>query len=85
VPSSGGAIVVSLPWPGEVRLRIFDLRGELIWEGKKAYTAGGSYQEPWPAMNDSGSPVSYGAYYLQARCESAHGSDSDGRWLSVVR
>jgi hypothetical protein len=85
VPSGGGAIVVSLPAPAVLVYRIYDLRGELIWESVKPYPNPGNYQLAWPAQNNSGAAVSYGAYYLSVKAKFASGDATEGRWISVVR
>jgi hypothetical protein len=85
VPPTGAWFVVSLPRPGELRFVLYDLRGEQVWEGKRSCPNAGNFQVPWPAQNSSGNPVSYGAYYLSAKVNYASGSDSDGRWISVIR
>jgi hypothetical protein len=85
IPGKGGYFVVSLPKAAVVQFKIMDLRGELIWEDVERYTVGGSYQLFWPAQNNSGTSVSYGAYYLVAKAKFAEGDDTQGRWISVVR
>jgi hypothetical protein len=85
VPPTGATFVVSLPRPGDLRFTLYDLRGEVIWEGKRSYAVAGNFEFPWPVQNSSGAAVSYGAYYLRAKVDYSNGSDTDGRWISVVR
>jgi hypothetical protein len=85
VSAKGGKIVVSLPAPAVLLYRINDLRGELIWEDVERYPLGGNYELLWPAVNNSGSAVSYGAYYLSVKAKMAGGDALDGKWISVVR
>jgi hypothetical protein len=85
VSAKGGKIVVSVPVPAVLVYRINDLRGELIWEDVQRYPLGGNYELLWPATNNSGSAVSYGAYYLSVKAKMAGGDATDGRWISVVR
>ena len=85
VPPTGAVFVVSLPRPGDLRFTLYDLRGEVIWEGKQSFAVAGNFEFPWPAQNSSGAAVSYGAYYLRAKVDYSNGSDTDGRWISVVR
>jgi hypothetical protein len=85
IPPTGAKIVVSLPWPARLHCQIYDVRGELIWEGSQDYPLAGNYEMPWAAQNSSGASASYGAYYLLAKADYSAGTASDGRWISVVR
>jgi hypothetical protein len=47
---------------------------------------GGNYQYDWPATNNFGATISYGAYYLQAKAKYRDGNgEQDGKWLTVLR
>jgi hypothetical protein len=85
--TDGGAhFVFSLPRPGSVGFWLYDLRGELVWSGEQEYPAGGNYQYSWPATNNSGATISYGAYYLNAKARYKDGNgEQDGKWLTVLR
>jgi hypothetical protein len=80
--TAGCYIVMSVPGPMTVTFKIYDLRGELVWSGSQQYLAGGVYQKPWPATNNAGAAVSYGAYFLTANAGPAA---NDSKWLTVVR
>jgi hypothetical protein len=65
---------------------LYDLRGELIWSGSQSYPASGNYQYDWPATNNYGGAISYGAYYLLAKAAYSSGDkEQDGKWLTVLR
>jgi hypothetical protein len=83
---TGAHFVLSMPRPGTVRFWLYDLRGELIWTGTQEYPAGGNYQYDWPATNNFGAAISYGAYYLRAKADyTGGGGEQDGKWLTVLR
>jgi hypothetical protein len=85
VGAGGAEIVVGLPLAAVLVYKIYDLRGELIWDKVQAYPSGGSFQLHWPAQNNSGAAVSYGAYYLSVKAKFSSGDQGDGRWISVMR
>jgi hypothetical protein len=85
VPSGGGKFVLSVPRPAVLHFKLYDLRGELIWDKVQPYPLAGNYELSWPAQNNAGSAVSYGAYYLAVKAKMANGDEFDGRWISVVR
>jgi hypothetical protein len=82
----GAHFVFSLPRPGTVGFWLYDLRGELVWSGTQTYPSGGNYVYDWPATNNFGASISYGAYYLQAKAAYTSGDkEQDGKWLTVLR
>jgi flagellar hook assembly protein FlgD len=86
IGNTGAHFVFSLPKPGTVTFWLYDLRGELVWSGEQEYPAGGNYVYTWPATNNYGADISYGAYYLQARANYKGGDhEKDGKWLTVLR
>jgi hypothetical protein len=86
IGAAGAHFVFNLPKPGTVSFWLYDLRGELIWSGAREYPVGANYQYDWPASNNAGAAISYGAYYLQAKAAYRDGNaEQDGKWLTVVR
>jgi flagellar hook assembly protein FlgD len=85
VGDQGTYFVVSLPYPADLEFKLYDVRGELVWQGKQPNQAVGTYQYHWDANNDAGKKVSYGAYYLLAKARSGNSVDHDGKWLTVLR
>ena len=81
VPGTGCYFVLNVPRAETVSFKVFDLRGELIWSASQAFNGSGTFQQKWPANNNAGASVSYGAYFLVASA----GQDSDNQWLTVVR
>ena len=81
----GGRFVVSTPFAGDVTFKLFDLRGELIFNGALTCPGPGHYEYFWGAVNNSGNKVAYGAYYLKARIEGSGRNADDQRWLTVLR
>jgi hypothetical protein len=86
VGDQGASFVFNLPYAANVDCKLYDLRGEAVWEGNKSFPAGMG-EIPWKAVNNGGAKVSYGAYYLVAKAKGTtqNSSDSDSKWLTVVR
>jgi hypothetical protein len=86
IGASGALFVLSVPRPATVGFWLYDLRGELVWSGTQSYPVGGNYQYAWPAQNNFGAAISYGAYYLNAKAAYTDGNgEQDGKWLTVLR
>jgi hypothetical protein len=63
-----------------LELKLYNVAGELIWTLTKECPAGRILLD-WDAKNLNGLAVASGQYYLLAGMN----SESDGRWLSLVR
>jgi hypothetical protein len=76
---------VAVPFPGQVTLKLYNLRGEAIWRKDFQAAAPQQYPVAWDCRNESGMTVSYGDYYLAAE---EKGDNSlfrrTGRWISVL-
>ncbi len=56
------AIQYQIPNGGDVQVRIFSIRGDLVRTYSNAYSAGGSYAITWDGKNESGCSVASGLY-----------------------
>jgi hypothetical protein len=80
-------ILLGVPYAGDLSLKLYNLRGEVVWTHTRACNHDDDYfTVPWDGRNPSGSPVSFGSYYLEAELAGYnHLHDKTGRWMSVVR
>jgi hypothetical protein len=81
IAAAGCYFVLNVPFAETVTFKVYDLRGELVWTDSQAFNGSGTFQHFWAAHNAAGAALSYGAYFLLASA----GSDSDDKWLTVVR
>jgi hypothetical protein len=84
-PGEGGTFVLRLSKAGDVAFTLFSLRGELVWQHTETYDSPGTKQYFWEAKNSAGAPVSYGAYYLIGKANTGGSTETDGKWISVLR
>jgi hypothetical protein len=85
VTGQGSRILLGAPFAGVATLRLYDLRGEQVWEFKKDCPFMGYFEVFWDASNQAGKKVSFGVYYLTAELDSGSRNRKAGKWISVVR
>ena len=74
-------ITYSVPQPGKVSLKIYDMMGKLIKTLVNAKVAAGTYHIPWNANDENGNTLSSGIYLLRLNT----GSYSETKKLSVIK
>jgi len=62
-------IEYSLPKPGEIRIKIFSITGQLVKIIQKNHQKSGVYKVVWNGRNNFGNKVASGFYLYQARFE----------------
>lgn len=61
------SIALDLPRAGEVRVRMYDVRGALVRELVRGSLASGRHEVIWDGRDDAGAPVASGVYFVEAR------------------
>jgi flagellar hook assembly protein FlgD len=61
------SIALDLPRAGEVRVRMYDVRGALVRELVRGSFASGRHEVIWDGRDDAGAPVASGVYVAEAR------------------
>jgi outer membrane protein assembly factor BamB len=69
-PFNGGTFIkYQLPETGQVRITLFDMRGEKIWSREQGMQKAGAYSVYWDGRSSSGSSVPSGNYLYGAVAE----------------
>jgi hypothetical protein len=74
-------IDLALPRAGEVDVRIYSVRGELVRTLHRGHLEAGSHRLVWQGRNDAGRPVGSGLYF----CETVADGQTDVRRLTLIR
>jgi hypothetical protein len=83
---NGAHILLGIPYPGDLNLTLYDVRGEVVWSQALSPAGDIYYEVLWDGKNPSGNPVSFGDYYLDADLTTPSGRKSrTGRWISMIR
>jgi hypothetical protein len=78
-------LLLAVPFAGDVTLKVYNVRGEVIWNWPFSASGQGYYPVYWDCKNPSGSRVSYGEYYAAAHEQGTNGLKRDhGRWMAVL-
>ncbi|MES2202658.1 MAG: SBBP repeat-containing protein, partial [candidate division FCPU426 bacterium] len=86
VGAQGAMLVIHTSFQAMATVRIYDLRGELVYKRSDLQIGmGADGQFFWEAKNRGGKPLAYGTYYMKVSAEGGGRSASDGRWISVLR
>ncbi len=86
VGAQGAMLVIHTTFQATATLKIYNLRGELVYERSDLQIGmGADGQFFWEPKNLEGRPLSFGAYYMKVSAEGGGRSASDGRWISVLR
>ncbi len=81
-PTRAGAVLAyALPQSGPARVRVYDVRGALVWEHAEPLAAAGPHQLTWDGRDHAGHAVPVGMYVV--RLETSAGDAS--RRLAIVR
>lgn len=86
VGAKGAVLLLNATFPGTFRLRVYDLRGELVWDkmGSKTLNQGDN-RVVWMPLNNAGNPLAYGAYYMDLFVQGDGRSAKAGRWITVLK
>jgi hypothetical protein len=80
--AGGAQIGLQAPEAGQLRLSLYNARGEEVRRLVKQVVKGEHFLA-WDGTNQSGNKVSPGVYYLHGRWEGQGVSQQDGRWFMV--
>ncbi len=82
-PVNGSVTIrYSLPQPGEVTLRVFDILGREIALLHRGYQAAGSFHQHWNTLSASGVPVPSGTYIVLIE---SHAQATVSRRIHIIR
>ncbi|MFC2150818.1 FlgD immunoglobulin-like domain containing protein, partial [Calditrichota bacterium] len=65
------SITFTLPSPGDVTLRVYDVTGRLVYDQLTPLLQAGAQNSTWHGVNNDGVPLSTGIYFLELDYQSA--------------